>query len=137
MLSTCEDFYDWFTEKTTFDEFIDGSDFIAHTPAHWLVGSQFGCDELQYLVDKGWMDDGLYSACVLWGINLKSMFRSGYVTVDPSEDCAASTNLADTTCVWKCDADYDQVLTLLKNYYSKYLNDDMVSTVFILYKIYI
>ena len=125
-LSNCANFYNWIDSANSLDEFLGGGDVGPHTPTHWAIGSQFGCDELEYLVDQGWMEkSNIHSTCVVWGMKVKSLFRAGAAYVNPSEDCQASTNLEDTTCAWTCDYTDSFVLEHITSNFKSHLVSNM------------
>lgn len=121
-LPSCADTYMWIDEKRTLYEFLQWADVRPHTPTHWTVGSMFGCDILDDFVDKGWLKEkNQHSLCVVWGIEVKNFYRSGYIETDTS--CVADAE--DTKCAWTCvESKTGAFKTAMKSLFEKYFTSE-------------
>ena len=115
-LPSCLDYFAWGSDSDYLD-FLAIAAYGPHASTHGVIGSVFGCDLMDPLLEDGIIRDAesQLGICKKWGFYLKELYRSNYII--PRTDCSA-TSLAkdDIDCGFTCNADsYDSLLTELSS----------------------
>ena len=101
---SCQSIYMFLKEQTDMASFLYQASFAPHAAIHGAVGSAFGCDKMEPLLDLGYLSDydELLYVCRKWSFAMKELFRSGDVT--PRNDCSySSLEESDVDCGYECD----------------------------------
>ena len=126
-LPSCLDYYAWASDKE-FVDFLEIAAYGPHASTHGVIGSVYGCDLMDPLLEDGIIrdEDSQLSICKKWGFYLKELYRSNYIV--PRTDCSY-TSLAknDIDCGFTCNTNtYEAMLTELPSVISsQYVPEQM------------
>jgi hypothetical protein len=126
-LPSCLDYYAWASDKE-FVDFLEIAAYGPHASTHGVIGSVYGCDLMDPLLQAGIIrdEDSQLSICKKWGFYLKELYRSNYII--PQTNCSAkSMDKDDIDCGFTCNANtYDAMLSELPSVIStQYVPEQM------------
>ena len=114
-LPTCSSYYSWL-ELTSLPEFLSLAPYGPHASVHGAVGSVFGCDILDQMMDNGAIPsiDTQMQICRKWGFIIKELYRANAIYPRSTDECSyTSLDYDGISCGYTCPTD-DETLNTLK-----------------------
>ena len=130
-LPTCQDHYSWITDSDKLADFLQVAPLAPHAKTHGAVGSVFGCDLMDTMLDAGLITSSGKQVllCTQWPIVLKIMYRKGYLSGMDKDSCERpSVKKVDSfDCTLQCNDDgsgaFEEYLSSLLIKYTGALSD--------------
>lgn len=115
-LPSCSAFYSFLFKQTDYLDFLYEAAYSPHASVHGAIGSTYGCDKMQPLLEAGALTSqaSLIAVCHMWAFGLKELFRDHYI--EPRTDCVASSmDEGDIDCGFTCvESHYNDLPSKIK-----------------------
>lgn len=102
-LPECSDHYRWL-EYSTFSDFMSQAPYSPHASTHGAIGSVFGCDLMDPLLEAGLIvsAEEQVKLCQKWGFMMKELYRKDYLI--SRTDCSYSDlSYEGVDCGFSCN----------------------------------
>lgn len=115
-LPSCTDYYGGLG-MPDFMTFLQTAPYGSHASTHGVIGSVYGCDKMDYLLEDGLIkdSDSQLNICKKWGFYMKELYRANYISA--KDDCTVDAlNEKGISCGFDCNDDqYDDMISELKS----------------------
>ncbi len=132
-LPTCSRHYDILTMTDDMMNFFNDMTYAPHIAAHTSYGGIYGCDEINYWLEIGLVDNVTMQENACTAMVGKTLYRDGFIDIE--KDCTIITsNYANSNCSFLC-RDEDTRLNAVETFYS-YVGDYLNKEIFTISEIY-